>query len=302
MIGLKAGVHAITIPYMQGWGGQALSVSYSGPNTGKQTIPASAFFRVGGAAPASVAIVGNGTGLRGEYFNNKGLAAPSVLTRTDATIDFDWGNNAPANTINVDDFSIRWTGQVKTPVTDNYTFSTLTDNGVRLWVNGTMLVNDWNGHSPTTNTGPTIALVAGQKYDIRMEYFEAIIGAVARLSWAYPVQGQQIIPMTWLYLPGSTNARMATETSYEFDPELAVQVYPVPAHDVVQVGYMAQTAGELHLQLTSVAALPVMNQTRQVVAGEKIIRIPVADYNWGMYILSLVKDERRITRKVLLTE
>ncbi|MEZ0542966.1 PA14 domain-containing protein [Fibrella arboris] len=299
-IGLKAGVHAISIPYFQGGGGQTLTVSYSGPGIGKQTIPASAYRRV------NVVVVGDGTGLKGDYFNNANLAAPVVLTRTDATVNFDWGNGSPASTINTDYFSVRWTGQVKAPVTGNYTFSTTTDDGVRLWVNGKLVVDDWNGHATTTNNGPSIALVAGQRYDIRMEYFDNIIGAVARLQWAYPGQGQQIIPQPFLY-PASGSARTAVYTdnalaASDFTPDQAVRVYPVPAREEIQVRYYAEAAGEITLQLTSVGAYPVMQKNTAVLQGENIIRIPVLEYTRGMYILSVIQGTQRVTKKVLLAD
>jgi parallel beta-helix repeat protein len=198
-IGLKAGKHAITVAYLQGGGGQTLNLSYSGPGIGKQAIPASMFFRVGTAQQA-LAVSGTGSGLQAEYFNNINLTAPVVLTRTDATVNFDFGTGSPAaGTVNVDNFSARWTGQVQAPVTGNYTFGTTSDDGVRLWVNGNQVINNWTGHAPTTNNSASILLTANQKYDIRVEYYESGGGAVAKLLWAYPGQSQQVIPQERLY-------------------------------------------------------------------------------------------------------
>ena len=101
---------------------------------------------------------------------------------------------------------MRWTGQVDAPVSGNYSFSTSTDDGVRLWINGVPLTNDWNGHPPTTNDGASIALTGGQEYTIRLEYFEG--GAVARLLWAYPGQGQQMVPQNRLYAATTPSARL----------------------------------------------------------------------------------------------
>ncbi|MEZ0486599.1 PA14 domain-containing protein [Fibrella aquatica] len=299
-IGLKAGVHAITIIYFQGGGGQAMTVSYGGPGLNKQQIPSSAYLHVGEV------VTSDGTGLRAEYFNNATISGNPVMTRTDATVDFDWGNGSPSSGINTDYFSVRWTGKVKAPVTGNYTFSTSTDDGVRLWVNGKLIVDDWNGRATKTNNSPTVALIAGQRYDIRMEYFDNIVGAVARLSWAYQGQGQQIIPQAFLY-PASGSARMAatlpvTNAESDFTPDMAVQVFPVPARDELQVRYYAQTAGELTLQLTSVGAYPVMQQRTTVTEGENMIRVPVREYNRGMYILSLIQGTQRVTKKVLLAD
>ena len=97
------------------------------------------------------------------------------------------------------------------PVTGTYTFTTSSDDGVRLYVNGELVVDNWTDHGVTQNSG-TVALTAGVKYDIRMDYYERAMLATARLSWAYPGQNTQIIPQWALYpappvnLPPAVNA------------------------------------------------------------------------------------------------
>jgi PA14 domain-containing protein/galactose oxidase-like protein/K319-like protein len=149
--------------------------------------------------PAAV----TGTGLTGRYYNDPGTGTKFttlVRTRTDPTVNFDWGTGSPVpGVVNTQNFSVRWTGQVQAPATGNYTFSTVSDDGVRLWVNGKLLVNNWTDHAPTTNTSAPIALVAGVKYAVVMEYYERGGGAVARLRWAYPGQATQVIPQSRLF-------------------------------------------------------------------------------------------------------
>jgi hypothetical protein len=135
-------------------------------------------------------------GLTGEYFDNINFTG-TQMTRTDATIDYDWGGFSPPG-IGPDTFSARWNGQVSPRYTETYTFYTTSDDGVRLWVNGQLIINNWTIHSPTENSG-RIALTAGQKYDIRMEYFENGGGAVARLKWSSPSQPKGIVPQGRLY-------------------------------------------------------------------------------------------------------
>lgn len=295
-IGLKAGIHALTVGYLQKDGGWALGVSYAGPGLSKQAIPTTAFFRVSAGHPAG----GTGTGLRAEYYNNQSLTAPVVLSRIDATVDFDWGATSPAPGISADNFSVRWTGQVQAPISGNYSFATLSDDGVRLWVNGTLLINNWTGHAPTTDTGPLMALVAGQRYDIRMEYFEGPVGAVAKLLWDYPGQGRQVIPQRQLYPAGK--GRVAAVDASAFGSDETVLVYPVPARNEVRVRYYADVVGAVTLQLISTAARPVLRETYPVVRGENLLRVPVQDLPRGMYILTLVEGQRRSTRKIVLTD
>ena len=94
-------------------------------------------------------------GLKGDYYDNMDFTG-FVFSRVDPGVNFDWGNGSPDPFIGVDNFSIRWTGQVVPLYSQTYTFYTLSDDGVRLWVNGVQLVNNWTVHAPTENSG-TIA-------------------------------------------------------------------------------------------------------------------------------------------------
>jgi hypothetical protein len=138
-----------------------------------------------------------GTGLKGEYFDNVDFTALRV-TRTDPTVNFDWGSGAPDVSLAADTFSVRWTGFVQPEFGQTYTFYTRSDDGIRLWVNGQQIVNNWTDHGPTENTG-TITLVAGQRTAIALEYYERGGGAVATLSWSSASQPKQIIPVARLF-------------------------------------------------------------------------------------------------------
>lgn len=126
-----------------------------------------------------------GAGLRGRYFNNKTVTGTPVLTR-DEVVNFDWAANAPGTGIGKDNFSVRWTGEVKTSGAGAYRFRTITDDGVRLWVNGVLVIDNWSLHSATTNTSGSITLAANTRYAIRMEFFEQTGSAVAKLQWRLP--------------------------------------------------------------------------------------------------------------------
>lgn len=144
---------------------------------------------------------GNGTGLRGELFNNKTLTPPAAAVRTDAKVDFYW-TASPGTGIKADNFSVRWTGQVQAPVTGAFTFSTRSDDGVRLWVNNLPLITNWTNHGPTDDHANTILnLTSGQKVDLKLEFYEATGSATAKLYWSYPGQTRTIVPQSQLYPP-----------------------------------------------------------------------------------------------------
>ncbi len=181
----------LKVEYYEATGGATASLTWSSPSQAMQVIPQTQLY------PSPAPTVGTGTGLRGDYFSDQNLTT-LALTRTDATLNFNWGNGSPATAIPVDHFSARWTGQVQPQYSETYTFTTTSDDGIRLWVNGQQLINNWTDHAPTANSG-TITLVAGQKYDLKVEYYEATGGATASLTWSSPSQAMQVIPQTQLY-------------------------------------------------------------------------------------------------------
>ena len=99
-------------------------------------------------------------GLTASYFRNMTLTAPASLVRVDTTVGFNWGNGSPASGFPSDNFSVRWTGFVRVVTTGSYRFQTNSDDGVRLWVNGTQLINNWTDHSPTLNNSVAVTLTA----------------------------------------------------------------------------------------------------------------------------------------------
>jgi hypothetical protein len=169
---------------------QAIAVLLGQPNS---AVAAASFF--------NSALLGNGSGLLGQYYANTIYTDPFVgtpLVRTDPTINFNWNINSPDPTIPTSNYTVRWIGMVQPLFSQVYTFYTTTDDGVRLWVNGQELVNEWMPQSPTTWSG-TIALQALQLYPIEMDYFQAGGGAIAQLSWSSPSTAQTIIPQGQLY-------------------------------------------------------------------------------------------------------
>ncbi|MEJ7709151.1 MAG: PA14 domain-containing protein [Pyrinomonadaceae bacterium] len=140
--------------------------------------------------------VGNGDGLTATYYGNLNLTG-ATFTRIDPTVNFEW-RSGPAAGIGADTFSARWVGRVQPQFSETYTFYTRSDDGVRLWVNGQLLINNWTDHSQTENSG-RIALVAGQKYDVRMEYYDNTRTGIAKLLWSSSSTPQAIIPRSQLY-------------------------------------------------------------------------------------------------------
>ena len=190
----------IRAEYYESAGGAVCKLLWSSPSLAKQVIPQTQLHPAAATATPTT-VTGTGTGLKGDYFSGQDLSS-LALSRTDATVNFDWGNGSPDPSVPIDHFSARWSGQVQPQYSEAYTFYTNSDDGVRLWVNGQQIINNWTDHAPVENSG-TITLAAGQKYDIRAEYYESAGGAVCKLLWSSPSLAKQVIPQTQLY-PAAT--------------------------------------------------------------------------------------------------
>lgn len=137
-------------------------------------------------------VAAGASGLFGEYYDDLAFGG-AVLQRIDPQVDFDWGTGAPAPSMGADDFSVRWTGWVQPAFTQTYTFYTLTDDGVRLWVNDQLVIDSWVDQASIERTG-TIALSGETQVPIKMEFYERSGEAVAKLSWSSSSQAKQVVP------------------------------------------------------------------------------------------------------------
>ncbi|WNG55549.1 hypothetical protein F0U59_12730 [Archangium gephyra] len=131
-------------------------------------------------------------GLRAQYFDTADFK-DLKLERVDPTVDFRWYEGSPDPALDTDTFSVRWTGSVLPLYSETYTFYTQSNDGVRLWVDGKLLIDDWTVHVTTENQG-TVTLQAGRAHAIQLEFFEQTGVALMRLHWSSPSQHKQIIP------------------------------------------------------------------------------------------------------------
>ena len=93
--------------------------------------------------------IGTGTGLAAVYIDTGG----SSVSRVDKKIDFTWGRGSPAPSFAADSFSARWTGEIEPRYSETYKLSTISDDGVRLWLNGQLVIDNWTEHSARDDAG-----------------------------------------------------------------------------------------------------------------------------------------------------
>ncbi len=117
---------------------------------------------------------------RGEYFANRDLSGSPVVVRNDAAVDFNWGNGSPASGIPADNFSARWTRTLNF-AEGTYRFTLQADDGVRFWLDGQLLVDEWHDASGQTYT--VERALSGGSHGLRIEYYEHTGGALIKLGW-----------------------------------------------------------------------------------------------------------------------
>ncbi len=232
-----------------------------------------------------------GTGLSYALYNNRTLSGIPLSTGTDATVNFDWQREGPAPSLPKDNFSVRWQGQVQPTHSEEYTFFTQADDGTRLWVNGQLLIDDWTNHAVREKSG-TIRLQAGQKYDIKLEYFENGGQAVCKLLWKSESQGKQVVPIDYLYPEIGTSVRTLAGHSKEYfsdnSPERPTELlYPNPSTNgsFVIAGIQSDSRVRLYnLQGQRIAI-------RQQPAGNQQLKIqPQAILPPGLYVVRIQHD------------
>jgi len=151
------------------------------------------------SAPINILIsipraAGTGTGLVAEYYADQGDFTNMKLTRTDTNVNFDFTSYP----MSADHLSVRWTGKLQTRRSGRHCFHTQTDDGVRLWIDGRLLIDHWASH-PEVENSASISLAAGRLYSVTMEYYDKNKPAIARLLWTEPGGEKEVIPQSQLY-------------------------------------------------------------------------------------------------------
>ena len=162
-------------------------------------------------ATVSIILGPAGTGLKGEYFDEMNFTN-RIFTQTVPEVNFNWGMGAPVSstnpaiTLDPETFSARWSGFLLIPETGTYTFSTLSSDGVCLYINGVKLIDSFVDQSTAWRDSISVSLTAGQMVDLHMNYYENTGAAVAKLKWTGPSfagRNGAIIGKEWLF-DGST--------------------------------------------------------------------------------------------------
>ena len=169
--------------------------------------------------------------VKGEYFNQISKTVTSIpstwtvtATRIEANINNNYAGGLPGPAgVPATNFSVRWTGSVIPTTTEAYTFYPSADDGVRLWINGTLVVDQWKDQGTTEYASPAINLTAGTPALFRMEYYQGGGGSAVFLRYSSPTIAKQIIPASAMADPTGKRARLTVTPA---NPTFSVSLLP----------------------------------------------------------------------------
>lgn len=194
---------------------------WTGPRLAKSIVPKSRLYPKSGL-PEHTSDISTNAGLLATYYQDAEFGG-RTFTRVDPGLDFNWTDRDPAPGFSRTNVSIRWSGQVLAGHTEEYTFYTLSDERVRLWVDRKPLI-DRPEQTWLMENKEGIALVAGDKYDLRFETQSRSGGAVARLLWSSASVEKTNVPATHLFPSRPTLARdSAIESGDKLPPGLVLR-------------------------------------------------------------------------------
>lgn len=168
----------------------------------------------------------NGEAIYGTRAYKKHVEEKEItINRIDSTINFNWVRNSPDPRIRVDNFTAEWNGYISPNYSEEYTFTAKADDGVRVWINNQPIIDQWNKQNQTLDgfvqgaeTSQThtskIKLKKGQKYPIRVAYFEDVQNASIEFKWSSKSQSEEIIPYTNLYTDNGADAENGLNATY----------------------------------------------------------------------------------------
>ncbi len=228
--------------------------------------------------------LGNGTGMTGNYYNqSRSFEGSPDLQRTDAEVDFNWGGGSPDDAINPDNFTIRWDGQLLPPFSGQYTLYVVADDGVRLYINNTLLIDAWVPQA-ATEYSVSRSFTKDQLYDVRIEYFEDGGDAVIQFLWEHEFLPRQAVPGSQLFPVSVTGNEELLNSS--------VSVYPVPAADWIMIDNREFGEWEIFDGSGRNFEIPMLSKDP--------FKLDVSMLPPGMYYLRLTSPVQSIVKRILI--
>jgi len=174
--------------------------------------------------PATACPIGQ---FRSEYYNNRSLSGSPTFTKCESDVNYDWGWGGPGNGVSDDNFSVLWVGHFNF-VDGNYTFRARADDGIKVWVDNYLIINEWKDQA-TTEYKQGRYISTGE-HEVRVEYYENAGRAVAEVSW-WRISNQP--NETYYWTKPIETERGGLIISEEAFPEGRGELIPIVVPDVI---------------------------------------------------------------------
>ena len=233
---------------------------------------------------------GSGTGLNKTLW--KGVAPrtwfkDSICSEIDPAIDKEWADVSPGCGIAKDFWNVRWTGQIESLFTELYTFYLTVNDMGRVWINNQLLIDAWLASSSGKTFTATMALTAGQKVPIKVDFAEMGGDAKVMLEWSSASNPREVVPQYQLY--PTTNINGISDVK-----KLNFNVYPNPATNNLTI-----TSGANNVETIKIIDLQgrIVYSNKEQFSGAKALNISL---DKGIYFVKLTGDIPFAAQKLII--
>ncbi|RYG66875.1 hypothetical protein EON80_14640, partial [bacterium] len=159
--------------------------------------------------PGNMNQIGDGSGLKGEYYLGNAFNE-FIFSRADANINFTFSSILPDHSPNprippFADYTARWTGRIAAQHSETYTFYAAVDDGIRVWIDHKLVLDQWGPHSPIQFSSK-FTFEAGRQYLFKCEYLATDGGtSLIHLYWESPSQPKVFVPQDSFFYPLATD-------------------------------------------------------------------------------------------------
>lgn len=213
--------------------------------------------------PESYLVADGKTGLQAAYYNNVSLTGTPFLSRQDPRIDFHWTLFGPSTGMDAGFYSVRWTGQLISPVSGTYKIGLEGNDGYRLYINDKLLVDQWSKQSYRTVLANYL-FEKGKRYNIRVEFYEPRGNASIKLVWTIGMNNnwkQKIKEAQFAASKADALVIVAGITEGEFQDRAFLSL---PGHQEELISAMASTGKPVVVLLVGGSAITMNNWMNKV--------------------------------------
>jgi fibronectin type 3 domain-containing protein len=259
-VGVPAGTHTLVVEYFELTGGAVARFGYTPEPTDTSCT---------------------GSQYTAQYFANSNWSGQPVVTRCDDAINFDYGLSGPdVEGVGTDNFSVRWT-QVHDFAAGDYSFTSTSDDGMLVFLDGTLLLDNGGSHGPQEKAVTTT--VSAGPHTVTVRYMELSGGALARFSYESLTPqapdaptgltagaGDGQVSLSWDAVPGATGYNVYRSTTGTPD----ITGTPLNSAPIGATDYTDVTAGN---GITYRYVVTALNDAMQSAASNEVTATPTDD-------------------------